>query len=29
MFKIVGFEHKTVTDEVIRQYTIDEEEEDE
>lgn len=29
MFKIVGFEHKTVIDEVIRQYAIDEEEEDE
>ena len=28
MFKIIGFEHKTVIDEVIRQYTIDEEEEE-
>ena len=28
MFKIVGFEHKTVIDEVIRQYTIDEEEDE-
>ena len=28
MFKIIGFEHKAVIDEIIRQYTIDEEEEE-
>ncbi len=28
MFKIIGFERKTVIDEVIRQYTINEEEDE-